>query len=236
VKTLIFVADGKAVAVLIRGDEEVNEAKLRNYLGATPWTWPRHDIVLAATELPKGTLPGAIGQGSRVWPTIRSWNRVNVVMGPNREDYHVRMPTWGRLCREGLCGSQIIKESDSCPAAESRPLCPRDRSGARLQAGHEVTARPMKATSWTRDGKEKFMIMGCYGIGVGAPWGRHRTAARRQGILWPMTIAPFHVTHHPRERQGREHCEDGGELYRELEAAGLEVLLDDRDERPGEIQ
>jgi len=88
---------------------------------------------------------------------------------------------------------RVIKESDSCPAAASPSGLPAASRWARLQAGTKYS-KAMKATFLDRDGKEKFMIMGCYGIGVG------RTVAAAieqqhddQGILWPMTIAPFHV-------------------------------------------
>jgi prolyl-tRNA synthetase len=95
-------------------------------------------------------------------------------------------------------------------------------------------SKAMKATFLDRDGKEKFMIMGCYGIGVG------RTVAAAieqqhddQGILWPMTIAPFHVIIIPVNIKDQSIAKAGEDLYRELEEAGIEVLLDDRDERAG---
>jgi prolyl-tRNA synthetase len=95
-------------------------------------------------------------------------------------------------------------------------------------------SKAMKATFLDRDGKEKFMVMGCYGIGVG------RTVAAAieqqhddQGILWPMTIAPFHVIIIPVNVKDPVIAKAGEELYRGLEEAGLEVLLDDRDERAG---
>ena len=234
VKTLIFVADGKPVAVLIRGDEEVNEAKLRNYLGADAVELATDDIVLAATNSPKG-FAGAIGIKAVVYADYSLMNRVNVVMGANREDYHVKNANLGRdYAVKAFADLRIIKESDSCPRC-GKPV----RFARGIEVGHVFKlgtkySKAMKATFLDRDGKEKFMIMGCYGIGVG------RTVAAAieqqhddQGILWPMTIAPFHVIIIPVNVKDQGIAKAGEELYRELEAAGLEVLLDDRDERAG---
>jgi prolyl-tRNA synthetase len=129
---------------------------------------------------------------------------------------------------------RIIKESDSCPRC-GKPV----RFARGIEVGHVFKlgtkySTAMKATFLDRDGKEKFMIMGCYGIGVG------RTVAAAieqqhddQGILWPMTIAPFHVIIIPVNVKDQSIAKAGEDLYRELEEAGIEVLLDDRDERAG---
>jgi len=234
VKTLVFAADGKPVAVLIRGDEEVNEAKLRNYLGADAVELATDDIVLEVTNSPKG-FAGAIGIKAPVYADYSLMNRVNVVMGANREDYHVKNANLGRdFTVTAFADLRIIKESDSCPRC-GKPV----RFARGIEVGHVFKlgtkySKAMRATFLDRDGKEKFMIMGCYGIGVG------RTVAAAieqqhddQGILWPMTIAPFHVIVVPVNVNDAKIAAAGETLYRELGEAGVEVLLDDRDERAG---
>jgi prolyl-tRNA synthetase len=129
---------------------------------------------------------------------------------------------------------RVIKESDSCPRCE-KPV----RFARGIEVGHVFKlgtkySKAMKATFLDRDGKEKFMIMGCYGIGVG----RTMAAAIEQnnddhGILWPMTVAPFHVIIVPVNVNDKNISEAGETLYGELTKDGIEVLLDDRDERAG---
>ena len=139
VKTLIFVADSKPVAVLIRGDEEVNEAKLRNFLGADAVELATDDIVLAATNSPKG-FAGAIGIKADVYADYSLANMVNVVMGANKEDYHVKNANLGRDFNvKAFADLRIIKESDSCPRC-GKPIrfARGHRGGACLQAGHQV--------------------------------------------------------------------------------------------------
>ena len=234
VKTLIFVADNKPVAVLIRGDEEVNEAKLRNFLRADVVELATDDIVLEATNSPKG-FAGAIGIKADVYADFSLANMVNVVMGANREDYHVKNANMGRdYTVKAFADLRIIKESDSCPRC-GKPI----RFARGIEVGHVFKlgtkySKAMKATFLDRDGKEKFMIMGCYGIGVG------RTVAAaieqshdNQGIIWPMTVAPFHVIIMPVNVNDKKLAEAAETLYRDLQKAGIEVLFDDRDERAG---
>ncbi|HNQ02018.1 MAG TPA: proline--tRNA ligase [Syntrophales bacterium] len=234
VKTLVFTADGKPVAVLIRGDEEVNEAKLRNYLGADAVELATDDIVLEVTNSPKG-FAGAIGIKAPVYADYSLMNRINLVMGANREDYHVKNANPGRdFTVTAFADLRIIKESDRCPRC-GKPI----RFARGIEVGHVFKlgtkySKAMKATFLDRDGKEKYMIMGCYGIGVG----RTVAAAIEQqhddrGIVWPMTIAPFHVIVVPVNVNDAKIADAAETLYRALEAAGVEVLLDDRDERAG---
>jgi len=234
VKTLIFVANNRPVAVLIRGDEEVNEAKLRNFLGADAVELATDDIVLEATNSPKG-FAGAIGIKADVYADYSLANMVNVVMGANKEDYHMKNANLGRdFTVKAFADLRIIKESDSCPRC-GKPI----RFARGIEVGHVFKlgtkySKAMKATFLDRDGKEKFMIMGCYGIGVG------RTVAAaieqshdNQGIIWPMTVAPFHVIIVPVNVNDKNIEKAAEELYQDMKRAGIDVLIDDRDERAG---
>ena len=210
VKTLIFVADGKPVAVLIRGDEEVNEAKLRNFLGADSVELATDDIVLEATNSPKG-FAGAIGIKADVYADYSLMNRINVVMGANREDYHVKNANLGRdYCREGLCGPQDHQGVRQLPPLrKAGALCTRDRGGARLQAGHEVQqGHEGHLPGPRRQGEvhDHGLLRNRRGPHRG---GRHRAAARRSGHPLAHDHRAVPRDHHSRERQGPKHCEGG---------------------------
>lgn len=233
VKTLIFQADSEPVAVLIRGDEEVNEAKLRNYLGSDSLELATDEVVLAVTGSPKG-FAGAAGIRARIVGDYSLMNMKNFVMGANREDYHVRNANIGRDFEvQSFADLRIVKEDD---------LCPRCRSAIRFARGIEVGhtfklgtkySKTMGATFLDKEGREKEMVMGCYGIGVG------RTVAAcieqnhdDKGIVWPMSLAPYHVIITPVNVNDRAIMEAAGTLYREL-CDVVETVLDDRDERAG---
>jgi prolyl-tRNA synthetase len=233
VKTLLFSCDGKPVAVLIQGEEEINEIKLKNYLNAGVVELATDDVVLEVTGAPKG-FAGALGIKCRIIADYSLINMKNFVMGANREDYHLKNCNFGRDFKvEAFADLRMIQEGDTCPR------CGKDIRFARasrwdtssnwneIQQGHEGHLPGP-------DGKEKLMIMGCYGIGIG------RTAAAcieqnhdEEGIVWPVPLAPFHVVVTPVNINDGRLMEAGERLYRELTEAGLEVLFDDRDERAG---
>jgi prolyl-tRNA synthetase len=234
VKTLLFSCDGKPVAVLIRGDEEINEIKLKNFLDAGLVELATDDVVQAVTGAPKG-FAGALGIKCRIIADYSLINMKNFVMGANREDYHIKNCNFGRDFRvEAFADLRMVKNGDSCPR------CGKDIRFARgIEVGHVFKlgtkySKAMKATFLDRDGKEKLMIMGCYGIGIG------RTAAAcieqnhdEDGIVWPVPLAPFHAVVTPVNINDGRLMEAGERLYRDLAEAGLEVLFDDRDERAG---
>ncbi len=234
VKTLLFSCDGKPVAVLIQGEEEINEIKLKNYLNAGVVELATDDVVLEVTGAPKG-FAGALGIKCRIIADYSLINMKNFVMGANREDYHLKNCNFGRDFKvEAFADLRMIQEGDTCPR------CGKDIRFARgIEVGHVFKlgtkySKAMKATFLDRDGKEKLMIMGCYGIGIG------RTAAAcieqnhdEEGIVWPVPLAPFHVVVTPVNINDGRLMEAGERLYRELTEAGLEVLFDDRDERAG---
>jgi len=234
VKTLIFACDGKPVAALIRGDEEINEIKLKNFLNADMVELATDDIVNEVTGAPKG-FAGALGIKCRTVADYSLMNMKNVVMGANREDYHIKNCNFGRDFRvESFADLRMVKEGDACPR------CKREIRFARgIEVGHVFKlgtkySKAMKATFLDRDGKEKLMIMGCYGIGIG------RTAAAcieqnhdGEGIIWPVSLAPFQAVVTPVNINDGRLMEGGERIYRELTKSGLEVLFDDRDERAG---
>lgn len=234
VKTLIFQADQNVVAVLVKGDDEVNEAKLRSYLKADNLELAMDDVVLKTTGSPKG-FAGAIGIKARVIADNALLDMHNVVMGANKKDYHVRNANAGRDFKiDAYADLRFIKESDRCPRCGS-PI----RFARGIEVGHVFKlgtkySKAMKAVYLDRNGREQFVIMGCYGIGIG------RTVAAgieqnhdENGIVWPMPIAPFQVIITPVNVNDEKLSKAAEDLYGDLTEKGIEVLLDDRDERAG---
>jgi prolyl-tRNA synthetase len=234
VKTLIFLVDDSPVAVLVRGDEEINEAKLRSYLGCDSLELATDDIIYEVTDSPRG-FAGPINIKSRIVADYSFVNMTNCVVGANKEDYHIKNANIGRDFKvTEFADLRLIKETDSCPRCES-PL----RFARGIEVGHVFKlgtkySKAMKATYLDKDGKEKYMVMGCYGIGIG------RTAAASieqnyddNGIIWPVSIAPFQVMITPVNIKDEALLTTAEKLYQGLMDKGIEVILDDRDERAG---
>ena len=234
VKTMIFMSDGNPVAVLARGDEDVNETKLRNYLGCNSLELAMEDTILQVTGSPRG-FAGPIGIKSRIIADYSLMNMQDFVVGANREGHHIKNCNIGRDFEiKDYADLRIVREGDVCPRCGKELRIVRG-----IEVGHVFKlgikySKAMNATFLDRDGKEKYMIMGCYGIGIG------RTAAAcieqnhdEDGIIWPMSIAPFQVIITPVNIKDENLSSTAEELYNSLTADGVEVILDDRDERAG---
>ncbi|MDD5233589.1 MAG: proline--tRNA ligase [Syntrophales bacterium] len=234
VKTLIFVCDGKPAAVLVRGDHEINEAKLRSYLKCDSLELAADDVVLNVTGSPKG-FAGAIGVKADVVADYSLMHMKNFVMGGNREDYHVRNANLERDFRvKAFADLRFATPLDRCARCGSPFEFARG-----IEVGHIFKlgtkySKAMKAVYLDSDGHEQYMVMGCYGIGIG------RTAAAcieqnhdDKGIIWPMSVAPYHVIITPVNVNDSGLAKASEEVYGALLARGLEVILDDRDERAG---
>jgi prolyl-tRNA synthetase len=234
VKTLIYETDDGPVAVLIRGDHEVNEVKVKNLLGVT-------DLILAGIirvqEL-TGAEVGFAGPVGLKLPVYadQAVARMNaLVTGANRDNYHLRNVHPSRDLK--------ITEVADLRSVTVQDPCPRCRGALTLLKGIEVGhifklglkySKALKATYLDQEGKEQLIYMGCYGIGVS----RIVAAAIEQGhdgngIIFPMALAPFQVGLIPIAVNDPAVWECVEKLHADLEAAGVEVLLDDRDERPG---
>jgi prolyl-tRNA synthetase len=234
IKTLIFNADGKPCAVLIRGDQEVNEIKVKNYLGAAELELADDEMILKATGAPRG-FAGAIGIKVKVIADYSVMNLVNMVTGANKEDYHLKNVNIGRDFQvESFADLRVAEPGDACPRCAGTIKFVRG-----IEVGHVFKlgtkySKAMKAVYLDRDGKEKTMIMGCYGIGIG------RTVAAcieqnfdQNGIIWPMPLAPYTVIVTPVNINEPDVMKASEDIYSQLMACGVEVILDDRDERAG---
>ena len=233
-KTLIFNADEKPVAVLIRGDHEVNEIKVKNYLGANELALANDDMILEATGAPRG-FAGAVGIKTRIIADHSVVNMVNLVTGANREDYHLKNVNIGRDFKvDSYADLRVAQAGDTCPRCGGTIRIARG-----IEVGHVFKlgtkySQAMKASYLDKDGKEKIMIMGCYGIGIG------RTVAAcieqnhdEYGIIWPMALAPYTVIVTPVNINEPDVMKASEDIYADLLTSGVEAILDDRDERAG---
>ena len=236
IKTLIVDADGALYAVLLRGDHELNEIKLRKVLGAQHVHMATDAQVVAATGAPVG-FAGPVGLTGveGIVADFAVEHLRNAVTGANEQDAHLVNVAVGRdFTPSQFADVRMAKEGDACP-----------RCGSELRAfrGIEVGHVFFLGTKYTEamgcnylapDGREQPMVMGCYGIGVT----RIMAAAIEQnhddaGIVWPVALAPYHVTILPLQMNKPEVVEAADTLYQTLLDAGVEVVVDDRNERAG---
>ncbi len=234
VKTLLYRADKDTVAVLIRGDHDLNEVKLARLLRVTEVQLADPDTVSRLTGAPVG-FAGPIGlRGVRILADHAIKGLRNVVVGANRADTHYVDTNWDR--------DFTVDQFADLRNAQAGDPSPRGSGLLTLAKGIEVGqvfllgtkySKSMNATILDDQGKERLAIMGCYGIGVG------RTAAAAieqnhddKGIIWPLPIAPFHVHLLP-VSQSAKTADATARLYADLSAEGFEVLWDDRADRAG---
>lgn len=234
VKTLIYDADGVAVAVLIRGDQDLNEIKLKNYLGSVNLELASEAMIMKATGAPRG-FAGAVGIKTRIIADNSLQGMTNFVLGANKENYHLVNVNIARdFTVSAYADLRLIKEQDRCAR------CGGEISIARgIEVGHVFKlgtkySKAMRCAFLDNTGTERIMIMGCYGIGVG----RTMAAAIEQnydanGIIWPLSLAPFQVIVLPVNVNDPSQREEAEKIYHKLLEQGIEALLDDRDERAG---
>jgi prolyl-tRNA synthetase len=234
IKTMFYLADGAPVAALVRGDREVQSVKLKNLLGAADVEIMDEEQVWQQLRLPVGYL-GPVGLELRIVADQEVMQMVNAVAGANEKGAHLTGVNPGRDFTADVVGDlRQITVEDRCPACGG---------GLRLKEGIEVGhifklgtnySEAMEATFQDSDGQEKPFVMGCYGIGVS----RVVAAAIEQnhdakGIIFPVPLAPFQVILLNLGPKDESYSQASEKLYSELRTQGVDVLYDDRDERPG---
>jgi prolyl-tRNA synthetase len=245
VKTLFFSANEgfdpkdkslKAFAVLLRGSDEVNPIKLKNFLKMT-----NPPLMLTDEEVRQttGAHPGSCGPVGLKIPVYMD-NGVaglkNYIVGANEEGFHLKNVNHDRDFKTTqLADLRMAKAGDRCPDDPTGRL----QAFRGIEVGHvfylgKKYSEKMKATFLDQYGKSQPFEMGCYGIGVT----RTVQAAIEQshdkdGIIWPMAIAPFHVHICLLDPKDSQLSEWSNQIERQLEAKGFDVIVDDRDERPG---
>ena len=237
VKTLVVDGtEGKVVALVVRGDHELNAVKAQKLEGvASPLRLASAERVLAAT----GSEPGYVGPVAlecRVYADHSALTLADFVCGANEKDMHLTGVNWDRDV-QGAVAADLRNAVDGDPSPSGRG---RLKIARGIEVGHIFQlgckySTPMKAVVLDEAGREVTLHMGCYGIGVT----RIVAAAIEQnhddrGIIWPAPIAPFQLVLVPLNLQKSARVREVSDrLYQELSAAGVEVLYDDRDARPG---
>jgi prolyl-tRNA synthetase len=236
-KTLLVEGrDGGVVALLLRGDHELNALKAQR-LGpvASPLRMAGAPAVLAAS----GSEPGFVGPRGLKCPVFADHaaaQMADFVCGANAPDLHLRGVNWGRDLPEPMAADlRNVVAGDPSPSGQGRLRIVRGiEVGHIFQLGRKYSAA-MNATVLDESGQAVTMLMGCYGIGVT----RIVAASIEQnhddrGIIWPDALAPYHVALIPLNLQKSARVRTAADaLYEALGAAGIEVLYDDRDARPG---
>ena len=235
VKTLIFKADDEFVAVLIRGDLDVNEVKLKNALDCLQLQLASEQKILEVTGGPQG-FSGPVGlEGVRLFadPSVMALDVA--ATGGNKDHTHIVGVVPNRdFTSDQVVELRLARAGDPCPRCEGTLI---EKRG--IEVGHVFKlgtkySEAMRCTFLDADGEEQLMTMGCYGLGVS----RTMAAAIEQnhddkGIIWPLPIAPYEVVLVLINSDKEEVVEAATGLYEQIAAAGIDVLFDDRPERPG---
>ncbi len=236
IKTLVYTADSKPVIILIRGDDQLNEAKLAGVVGTPNFRAATAEEIFAALGAHPGSL-GAVGvKGIRVFADLRLTGANEMTTGANEDGFHLRNVSLER-------DIEVTKWWDLRTVAAGEPCakCGKQLKIRRaIEVGHVFKlgtkySEALNATFLAEDGSRKPCVMGCYGIGVTRTLQAIIEQSNdKDGIIWPLAVAPYQVCITPLtilpDSAGMKLAES---IYAELTAAGVEVILDDRDERPG---
>ncbi len=234
VKTMIYLADGAPVAVLVRGDHEVQPVKLKNMLGAVDIELADEKQIFDITGVPSGYL-GPVNLDLPVAADQEVAAMVNFTVGANEKNYHlqnVNLPRDFKVFQ--VADLRQVTEEDRCPACGGELELTKG-----IEVGHifklgDSYSKALKASFQDSNGGEQHFVMGCYGIGVS----RTVAAAIEQnhdehGIIFPLPLAPFQAVILNLDPKNEEVTAAAASFYSHLQQEGMEVLLDDRDERPG---
>lgn len=236
IKTLIYVADGKPVAVLVRGDHDVNENKLRRVLGADQLELAEPSVIEKVTGAPVGFAgPVAMAQKIDIIADYQVRAMANAITGANKADKHLvnvnlgrdwNATTWADVRNAGA--------GDACPhCGEKMMIRNAIEVGHVFKLGTKYT-EALGANYLDADGALKPIIMGCYGIGVNRiVAGLAETSYDESGMIWPVALAPYEVNVCPVKVTDEASVAAAEKIHDALEAAGVETILDDRDQRAG---
>ncbi|HNW91980.1 MAG TPA: proline--tRNA ligase [bacterium] len=234
IKTMVYVGDGTPVVVLIRGDREINEVKLKNFLKVNELALADDATVAKVTGAPTG-FAGPVGlTGARILADWTVRGMINAATGANRQDYHLTGVQPGDFTVDAWGDFLTVAKGDPCPRCGKFLTARRGiEMGHVFKLGTKYSDK-LGATYLTEKGEGAPMLMGCYGIGVSrmvaAVIEQHHD---EQGIIWPREVAPFSVIIVALGKPGDATMAAAETLYRELARTGMAVLLDDRNERPG---
>lgn len=246
VKTLVYIVDKKPVLALIRGDKQVEETKLLNAVGGVDIRIAVAAEIEELLNVEKGFIGPKEGLTIVADETVKELK--NFVIGINQKDKHgVGYNFGGGKCNGLECDTTGLIELPEIVTdirlVEAGELCPQCGKPLKVTRGIEVGnifqlgtkySKPMNAVYLDQNGKTQPYVMGCYGIGIS------RTAAAaveahydEHGIKWPLAIAPYHAIVIPVSTKDEQQMKVAQDIYETLKKHGAEVVIDDRDERPG---
>ena len=234
-KTIIYKADDKYIAAMVRGDRDVNEVKLKNIVGCTDDLELAEPAVVREITRAQVGFAGPVDLGIPVYADKEVELMKNFVVGANETDMHYKNVNMGRdFTPDFIADIRVVVTGDKCPKCGGTI-----KSEQGIEVGHifKLGTKYSDALGLKyldESGKQQTVIMGCYGIGVT----RCVAAAVEQlhddnGIIWPVSIAPYQAIVVPANYKDEEQMKAAEKLYNELCDAGIETLFDDRSERAG---
>ncbi len=236
IKSIVYVADEEPVLVVIRGDLDVNESKLQSVLGVNGLFLADDETVQAVTGAATGYAgPVGLKKQVRIIADYSVTEVQNMISGANKTDHHKINVNYGRDYQaDVLADLSFAQAGDKCPKCGGKLEEHRGIEVGQVFFLGTKYSVPMECNYLDKDGKSHPAVMGCYGIGVG----RTMAAAIEQnhdedGMIWPAAIAPFEAVVLPLQMNKSEVVEAGETLYSQLRDLGVDVALDDRDERAG---
>lgn len=235
VKTLIYKADGKFYACMVKGDREINETKLRKLLNA-------NEVELATPEEDEEITNAKIGfagpinlpENVEIIVDEAVYNSINFIVGANKTDYHIKNVNIKDFKVDKIADIKEIKEGDICPKCGGKVYFKKGiEIGNTFKLGDKYSKK-MDLTYTDQNNQNQYVIMGCYGIGSG------RILASiieqnndEKGMILPYNIAPYKVGIVLINSKDENSLNYANKLYDELNALGIDTLLDNRDERAG---
>ena len=233
VKTLIYSVDGKTMAFLLKGDRELNETKVLKLLQGNDIELASFEEVERVTHARVG-FAGPVGLECPIIMDREVANMKNFIVGANKTDHHIRNVNLKDFSVETIADIAQVHEGDICPVC-GKPLkfCKGIEVGNTFKLGTKY-AKALGLEYQDVNNKLHPVEMGCYGFGLercmAAIVEQHNDAS---GIIWPASVAPFEVAVVVVSSKDEEQMRIGNELYEALKQEGVDVLLDDRKERPG---
>ena len=234
IKTLIYLADGKPVALLVRGDYEANEVKFKNHLKADTLVMADDKIIQDVTGAPMG-FSGPVGLKIKMFADFSIEAIQNAVTGANKKDKHLVNVNIDRDFKPNAwLDARVIKPEDRCP-----------HCGGKIEIKHAIEightfklgtkySKALGANFLDKDGKSHAAIMGCYGIGVNRILASSIEVNNdKDGIIWPKSISPYEIVVLPLNTKNENLQKFSEKLYKDMCKAGMDVIIDDRRERAG---
>jgi prolyl-tRNA synthetase len=236
IKSIVYIVDEEPVLVLIRGDLDINESKLQTVLSANGVVLADDAAVLEVSGAGTGFAgPVGLKKKVRIVADFSVSEKQNMVSGANKNETHSLNVNYGRDYKADILGDlSFAQPGDRCPECDGSLEAHRGIEVGQVFYLGTKYSKAMDCNYLDKDGKSHPAVMGCYGIGVG----RTMASAIEQnhdddGMIWPAAIAPFEVVILPLQMNKEEVVQAGTDLYDSLKEAGVDVLLDDRDERAG---